>query len=126
MKHLASILALALALLCICTCALAEFPVTLTDQTGRKVTIEAEPERIVSERLQKEYYEKLAQENEIYQERSFRTICAHNDFLTELRQMLTGWCDNLVVHIRWSLNAFPPEFHCYIETYSMFCIKFTH
>ena len=48
MKHLASILTLTLALLCICTCALAEFPVTLTDQTGREVTIEAEPERIVS------------------------------------------------------------------------------
>ena len=35
---------------------------------GREFTGE-EPERIVSERLQKEYYEKLAQENEIYQER---------------------------------------------------------
>ena len=35
---------------------------------GREFTGE-EPEKIVAERLQKEYYEKLAQENEIYQER---------------------------------------------------------
>ena len=35
---------------------------------GREFTGE-EPERIVAERLRKEYYEKLAQENEIYQER---------------------------------------------------------
>ena len=35
---------------------------------GREFTGE-EPERIVSARLDKEYYEKLAQENEIYQER---------------------------------------------------------
>lgn len=35
---------------------------------GREFTGE-EPEKIVSERLEKEYYEKLAQENEIYQER---------------------------------------------------------
>lgn len=35
---------------------------------GREFTGE-EPEQIVSARLDKEYYEKLAQENEIYQER---------------------------------------------------------
>lgn len=35
---------------------------------GREFTGE-EPEKIVSARLDKEYYEKLAQENEIYQER---------------------------------------------------------
>ena len=35
---------------------------------GREFTGE-EPEQIVSARLNKEYYEKLAQENEIYQER---------------------------------------------------------
>lgn len=35
---------------------------------GREFTGE-EPEKIVSARLEKEYYEKLAQENEIYQER---------------------------------------------------------
>ena len=48
MKHLTAVLALTLALLCLAGCALAEFPVTLTDQTGREVTIEAEPQRIVS------------------------------------------------------------------------------
>lgn len=48
MKHLTALFALTLALLCAVSCALAEFPVTLTDQTGREVTIAAEPQRIVS------------------------------------------------------------------------------
>ena len=40
---------LTLALACaLSVCALAEYPVTLTDQAGREVTIENKPEHIVS------------------------------------------------------------------------------
>ena len=40
---------LTLALVCaLSVCALAEYPVTLTDQAGREVTIENKPEHIVS------------------------------------------------------------------------------
>ena len=47
MKKLLSLL-LALALITCAALALADYPLTLTDQAGREVTIEAQPERIVS------------------------------------------------------------------------------
>ena len=47
MKKLLSLL-LALALVVCASLAVAEFPLTVTDQAGREVTIEAQPERIVS------------------------------------------------------------------------------
>ena len=41
-------LLLAVMMAAVCCAALADYPVTLKDQTGREVTIEAQPERIVS------------------------------------------------------------------------------